>query len=148
MRIYIFFLVIVTLLLSCKKSKVHTYYCKDCDIHFSIEEKGQEDVLIIENYDSIFFRPAHGNYLGICFYITDSLKNIYIGQNFHVSHYSEKNYKIKFIAKDHEGLDVDYPPLGKNFWGFEGGCDQGNYTFGVFHDSKYILPSLEPLEWN
>lgn len=144
---YKIILAVISLLCSCSYSNVHSYYSKDCNLNFTIEERGNEDVLIIEKSDSIFFKPQHGHYLGICFYVLDSLKEVYIGPYFNVIRHSEKNYKIKYIDKSFKGLEVNYPLLGNNFWGFQGGCDQGNYTFSVYHDSAYISPSLEPLEW-
>jgi len=135
------------ILISCRFSKTHTYYCEKANISFSVEERENEDVLIIEKYDSLFFPSSRGNYLGVGFYIPDNSNYIYIGSSFNVKRYSEKNYVIKFMDRDYEGLDVYYPLLGKNFWGFQGGCDQNSYLFAAYHDSIYILPMLKPLEW-
>ena len=132
-------------------SDVHTYYCKDIDYTFMILEKDTCDVLVFGNGDSVFYAPPlYGDYLGIEFFLSIDSNTIYLGPYFPtVYRHVVKNYKIKSLKMDIRINKDYYEPYHNNdkYWEFYGGCDQGSYTFGVWHDS-FSMGSLEPLEWN
>ena len=105
--------------------------------------------MVFDDSDSIYLPRANGHYLGLQFHISEDSDVVYFDINDEIPHiyrYVENKYKIKFIKYDNIYGNVDKSYFYNHFWGFYGGCDQGRYTFGVWHDSIYIY-ALEPLEW-
>ena len=73
--------VAIPLLTSCLQNhdELYTYHCNDAHFTFSILERKDASILIIENSDSIIYTPAmEGNYAGIQFYLLDSTNTIFI----------------------------------------------------------------------
>lgn len=145
---FLIFVLFVGVLISCHRSE-YTYYCKEMDFTFRILEKDSIDILVFDDNDSVFLPKANGQYLGLQFYIPEDSNIIYYEKSsffFPIYRYAENKYKIQFVKSDYINEDIDKSFFNNHFWRFYGGCDQGRYTFGVWHDSLY-LGSLEPLEW-
>ena len=131
-----------------RHSDVHTYYCKDIDYTFMVLEKDTCNVLVFGNGDSVFYAPPlYGDYLGIDFYLSVDSNIVYLGSHFPIIYnIVENNYKIIPIKANLNGKNNYELYCSSGYWEFCGGCDQGSYTFGVTHNSKFI-EGLEPIEW-
>lgn len=164
----------ILMLTSCLQDhdELYVFRCDDAHFTFSILEKKDASVLILENSDSIIYTPAmHGNYAGIAFYLLDSVNTIYIprGLDFFqadsdsiqgyiktrpsaVSYKIKSNkYEIKDLQQSPETLEYDYSILGSNYWFFEGNIDErgGGYTFHYSRsNSNQIYPTLEAISQN
>lgn len=137
MKKFVWFLL---LFMSCK-SNVHTYNFKQLNFSFSMEEKEKEDILVIEKTDSIFFPNYDGQYTSVVFYLSEKSDSILLDSitASEMHRYVKNKYKICILTQEKQNS--------YNYWKFIGGCDQGRYTFSVFHNNKWLGPSLEPLEW-
>lgn len=162
----ILFLLTVSLFLSCYKPNVYTYNCSERNISFKIIEADSFDVLVVDESDSIYLSSAKGQYIGLQFHISEDSDIIYFEQTNHypfINRYVENKYMIKLLELDYIYGEVQHKYLMMNlndkelkeclealnnhhYWGIYGGCDQGRYTFGLWHDSLY-MGTLEPLEW-
>ena len=144
-----FSFVLIELLISCYASDVHTYYCKELDYTFKMIEKDTFDVLVLGEGDSVFYSHSdNGDYLWISFYLSPDSNLVYFDpSSTEICHrFVEHTLKFTFLKRNKD-FTFDYSPYETNaYWRFYGGCDQGSYTFGVFHDSTYV-GTLEPLEW-
>ena len=146
--ILIFFYSIGNLVMCRRHSCVYTYYCKGIDYTFSVLEKDTCNVIVFGKGDSVFYAsPLYGDYLGIEFYLSVDSNIVYLGPHFPVIYnIVENNYKIMSTKIDINRGKHYVPYRNSAYWGFYGGCDQGSYTFAVFHNSQFI-EGLEPLEW-
>lgn len=143
------FFTTITILFSCHGPRIHTYYCKERDISFKIIESDSADIIVFNDSDSIFLSSANGDYLGLQFHIPEDTNIVYFEINDGyptIYRCVEKNNKILITHFNHLYGNVDKSYFNSHFWGFYGGCDQGKYTFGIWHDSLFVR-SLEPLEW-
>lgn len=59
---------VTLLLVACGRSHF-TYYLKERNYTFSVEEKDKETILVLGEGDSIFFNSRRGQYLGVEFYL-------------------------------------------------------------------------------
>lgn len=168
-RIILLLYVAIPLLTSCLQNhdELYTYHCNDAHFTFSILERKDASILIIENSDSIIYTPAmEGNYAGIQFYLLDSTNTIFIPRGLEffqtdsdsirghlrarpeVVSYKIKShkYKIKYLQQNVESLEFDYSVLGNNFWLFEGNINERgeSYTFHYIRgNSNHVYPTLE-----
>lgn len=122
-----------------------TYYLKETNFTFCVEEKDTEDVIIFGKGDSVFFKSLHGQYCCQNFHVCDSSKTIYL-DDFDYYRIVHKNYNFVVMEFMKDGENLPTVRLPKNCYDFYGSCDQGRYTFFVFKDSTK-LRYLEPLEW-
>lgn len=135
------------LLVACGRSHF-TYYLKERNYTFSVEEKEKETILVLGEGDSIFFNSRRGQYIGVEFYLNDTSNIVYLSPNFSFHRIVKKNFKYKLIHKTiliNRVIPI-YPEVKTHYFGFYGESDQGHHTFGVSYNDKYI-GSLEPLEW-
>lgn len=147
--IKLYLVVWVTLLLvSCGRSHF-TYYLKERNYTFSVEEKDKETILVLGEGDSIFFNSRRGQYLGVEFYLNDTSNIVYLPPDFSFHRIVKKNFKYKQIHKTViiKRVIPIYPEVKTHYFGFYGGSERGgHHTFDVSYNDKYI-GSLEPLEW-
>ena len=135
------------LLVGCGRSHF-TYYLKERNYTFSVEEKEKETILVLGEGDSIFFNSRRGQYLGIEFYLNDTSNIVYLPPDFSFHRIVKKNFKYKQI---HKTVIINrfpiYPEVKTHYFGFYGCRERGgHHTFDVSYNDKYI-GNLEPLEW-
>nr|WP_295443749.1 hypothetical protein [uncultured Prevotella sp.] len=131
---------------ACTKVKCK-YYCKARNLTFSVEENKNENILILGEGDSIFFKRLYGLFAGVEFFVNDSSNIIYINQDFEYNRISKNKFEYRKTRKvsEFEAHEIMYPEVEKHYYAFYPGCDQGSGTFSVTYNSSYI-ETLEPSE--
>lgn len=98
-KIKLYLAVWVTLLLvSCGRSHF-TYYLKERNYTFSVEERDKETILVLGEGDSIFFNSRRGQYLGVEFYLNDTSNIVYLPPDFSFHRIVKKNLNINRFTK-------------------------------------------------
>ena len=86
---------VTLLLVACGRSHF-TYYLKERNYTFSVEEKDKETILGLGEGDSIFFNSRRGQYLGVEVYLNDTSDIVYLPAHFSYHRIVKKNFKYKF----------------------------------------------------
>jgi hypothetical protein len=129
-------------------SKVHkrTWYCKELKSNISICESNHQDIIVINNTDSIFCHKNNGYYLGTEIYFSPlGSDSVYI-DDIDKTVIKIKNKKFKIIKMNY---DNGYSLLGtnptkKNYIAIIGTCKQ--YQFSSEKNGKFI--EMLPLKEN
>lgn len=141
---FIFGGMLVFFLVSCK-NHCYTFNGMVRGMSFSILEGKKQDVLVLDKTDSVFLAPHYGNYLGIDFYLNDSIDVVYLEPKLSVFRIVSNKYEFREIPHGPNDPDYVFPwgyPQVKQHYFCYGGCDR---TFTLFYEGVEEL-ILQPKE--